>query len=90
MKSKRCSHNLQSNLRGNSQQFCKMLMSRLNNLCRFPAQKMALDPVRMTPTKTVASQGKVIFSESITTVVVLKLKIEKGKYAAVSKVSIKL
>ena len=51
---------------------------------------MALDPVRMTPTKTVASQGKVIFSESITTVVVLNLKIEKGKYAAVSKVSIKL
>ena len=51
---------------------------------------MALDPVRLTPTKTVASQGKVIFSESVTTVVVLKLKIEKGKYAAVSKVSIKL
>ena len=66
-------------------------MSRLNNLCRFSAKKkMALDPVNMTPPKTVASQRKVIFSESVTTVVVLKLKIEKGKYKALSKVSIKL
>ena len=56
-------------------------MSRLNNFCRFSAKKIALDPVRLTPTKTVASQGKVIFSESTTTVVVLKLKIEKGKYS---------
>ena len=45
---------------------------------------MALDPVRLTPTETVASRGKVNCSESITTVVVLKLKIEKGKYTAVS------
>ena len=46
---------------------------------------MASDPVRLTLTKTVASHGKVNFSaESITTVVVLKLKIEKGKYTAVS------
>ena len=51
---------------------------------------MALDPVRLTPTKTVESRGKFIFSESITTVVVFKSKIEKGKYAAVSKVSITL
>ena len=85
MKSKQCSHNLQSNHRGNSQRFWKMLMSRLNNLCRF-----LLDPVRLTPTKTVASHGKVNFSESITTVVVPKLKIEKGNYTAVSTFSIKL
>ena len=51
---------------------------------------MALDPVRLTPTKIVASHGKVNFIESITTVVVLKLKIEKGKYTAVSTFSIKL
>ena len=67
MKSKRCSHNLQSNHQGNSQQFYKMLMSRLNNLCRFPGhKKTALDPVRLTPTKT--PHGEVNFSESITTV----------------------
>ena len=51
---------------------------------------MALDPVRLTQTKTVVSHGKVNFSESITTVVILKLKIEKGKYTAVSTFSIKL
>ena len=39
---------------------------------------MALDPVRLTPTKTVVSRGKVNCSESITTVVILKVKIEKG------------
>ena len=38
MKSKRCSHNLQSNHRGNSQRFRKMLLSRLSNLCSFPAK----------------------------------------------------
>ena len=51
---------------------------------------MALDPVRLTPKKTVTSQGKVNFSESITTIVELKLKIEKGKYTAMSTFSIKL
>ena len=30
---------LQSNHRGNSQRFREMLMSRLNNLCRFSGQK---------------------------------------------------
>ena len=50
---------------------------------------MALDPVRLTQTKTVASHGKVNCSESITTVVVLKLKIEKGQYTAISTFSIK-
>ena len=42
------------------------------------------------PMKTVASHGKVSFSESITTEVVLKLKIEKGKSTAASPFSIKL
>ena len=62
MKSKRCSHNLQSNHRGNSQRFCKMLFFVGR---RFPSQqKMELDPVE-TPTKT--SHGKINFNESITT-----------------------
>ena len=39
MRSKRCSHNLQSNHRGNSQRFCKMLMSRFINLRRLSGQK---------------------------------------------------
>ena len=39
MKFKRCSHDLQSNYRSNSQRFCKLLMSKLINLCHFPGQK---------------------------------------------------
>ena len=42
MKSKQCSYNLQSNHRGNSQQFCKMLMSRLINLRHFYGQKTGI------------------------------------------------
>ena len=84
MKSKRCSHNLQSNHRGNSQRFFKMLMSRFINLRRLPRQKELnrLRNANENVTRNFLLQR--IYNDRI------QVKIEKENYTAVSTFSIKL